>query len=81
MQRKKKLPSIDNFPILSAQERIGKAVVQFTSTKIGGKGATSDNVHFCSDKKENIVNGFLQVKNVEVYSTVLATSPPSEKHR
>lgn len=47
------------------------------STYIGGKGATSDNVHFCFNKKENIVNGYLQVKNVDVYSNVLT----SEKHR
>lgn len=76
MQKMKTLPSTNNFSMLSAQERIEKAVVQFMS--IGGKGAACDNVHFCSDKKVNIVNGFLQVKNVEVYSTVLATSLPSE---
>lgn len=41
----------------------------------------SDNVHFSSDKKENVLNVFLQVKNVEVYCTVLAVLLPSEGHR
>lgn len=48
---------------------------------MGKNWLTSDHVHFYSDKEENAVNRFLQVKSIAAHSVVLSIPLPPEEHR